>query len=94
MTTLAETNNLQTKGILRGPVTWYCYLLFGSFNYLLNIQGNVIPFLKSELDLSFRAVSLHSSAIAVGMIAVGLFGDGLRRRLGRGKALSVHPERP
>jgi fucose permease len=87
MTTPSEISNPQIKTILRGPDTWYCYLLFGFFAYLLNIQGNVIPFLKSELDLSFSTLSLHSSAFALGMIAVGLFGDWLRRRLGRGKTL-------
>jgi fucose permease len=89
MTALAETTNLQNRGILRGSTTWYCYLLFGFFTYLLNIQGNVIPFLKSELDLSFWAVSLHSSAVAVGLLAVGLFGDLVRRRLGRPNALRL-----
>jgi MFS family permease len=34
-----------------------------------------------------RAVSLHFSAIAVGMIAVGLFGHRIIRRLGRRRAL-------
>ena len=52
-------------------------------------EGNVIPFLKSELDLSFWAVSLHSSAVAVGLLAVGLFGDLVRRRLGRPNALRL-----
>jgi fucose permease len=87
LTALAETTNPLSKTILRGPATWYCYLLFGFFAYLLNIQGNVIPFLKSELDLSFWTVSLHSSAFALGMIAVGLIGDWVRRRLGRSKTL-------
>ncbi len=57
--------------------------MLGFFTYLLNIQGNILPFLKLELDLSFRAVSLHASAIAAGMIVVGLFGDRLVRRYGR-----------
>src|SRR5882672_2019514 len=71
----------------RDGVTWYCYLMLGFFTYLLNIQGNIIPFLKAELGLSYRAVGLHSSAIAVGMILVGLFGDRVTRRLGRRRTL-------
>src|SRR6266850_1420247 len=71
----------------RDPTTWYCYLMLGVFTYLLNIQGNIIPFLKAELDLSYRAVGLHSSAIAAGMIVVGLFGDRVTRRLGRRRTL-------
>jgi hypothetical protein len=86
---MAETTNLQNRLVVRGSTTWYCYLLFGFFTYLLNIQGNVVPFLKSELDLSFWAVSLHSSAVAVGLIAVGLLGDWVRRRIGRPNALRL-----
>ncbi|MDE2383913.1 MAG: MFS transporter [Alphaproteobacteria bacterium] len=71
----------------RGLLTWYCYLLVGFFTYLLNIQGNILPFLQSELKLSYRDASLHFSAIALGMIVVGLFGDGITGRLGRRNAL-------
>lgn len=76
-------------GMRRGAVTWYCYLALGFFTYLLNIQGNILPFLKAELDLSYRVVSLHSSAIAAGLIVVGLFGDRVIRRLGRRRALEL-----
>src|SRR5215475_10845336 len=71
----------------RDRATWYCYLMLGMFTYLLNIQGNIIPFLKSELGLSYRAAGLHSSSIAVGMIVVGLFGDRVTRHLGRRRTL-------
>ena len=80
---------VSVAGMSRGPVTWYCYLALGFFTYLLNIQGNILPFLKAELDLSYRAVSLHSSAIAAGLIAVGLLGDRVIRRIGRRRALQL-----
>jgi fucose permease len=67
----------------RDAVTWYCYLLLGYFTYVIGIQGNIIPFLRAELDLSYQAVSLHTSAIAAGIILVGLFGDRVVRRFGR-----------
>lgn len=73
----------------RGPVTWYSYLTLGFFTYLLNIQGNILPFLKAELDLSYRAVGLHSTALAAGLIVVGLFGDRIIRRYGRRRALQL-----
>lgn len=76
-------------GITRGRVTWYSYLALGFFTYLLNIQGNILPFLRTELGLSYRAVSLHSSALAAGMIAVGLFGDKVVRRYGRRRTLQL-----
>ena len=43
----------------RDRATWYCYLMLGMFTYLLNIQGNIIPFLKTELGLSYRVVGLQ-----------------------------------
>jgi MFS family permease len=73
----------------RGQVTWYSYLVLGYFTYLLNLQGNVIPFLKAELGLGYASVSLHSSALAAGLIAVGLFGDRLTRRWGRRRILQL-----
>lgn len=73
----------------RDLATWYCYFALGFFTYLLNIQGNILPFLKLELDLSYRVVSLHSSAIAAGMIAVGLLGDRVVRRYGRRRVLQL-----
>lgn len=70
-------------GISRNALTWYCYLALGFFTYLVSIQGNILPFLQAELALDYAAVSLHTSAIAVGMITVGLFGDRLTRAFGR-----------
>ena len=87
MSLRAETLPTSARAIQRGDETWYSYLLFGLLNYLLAIQGNVIPFLQVELHLSYRIVSLHSSAIAIGMIVIGLFGERLSRMLGRQKTL-------
>src|SRR5215216_1258902 len=71
------------SGIIRGPITWYCYLLLGFFVFTLTMQGNIVPFLKQELSLTYRETGLHASAIAVGAIIVGLFGDKIVRRYGR-----------
>ena len=68
---------------MRGPVTWYAYLLLGYFTFLPTSQGNVVPFLQAELGLSYAAVSLHSSAIACGLLIVGLTGDRIIARFGR-----------
>ena len=67
--------------------TWYAWLLTGFYLYSVNLQGNVVPFLQAEFALSYRAVSLHSSAIAVGIILVGLLGDRVEARLGRRRTL-------
>ena len=55
--------------------------------YLLAIQGNIIPFLRSELHLSYGAVILHSSAFAAPGFVTGMFGDWLIRRYGRRRVL-------
>ena len=73
----------------RGAVTWYAYLLLGYFSYILSIQGNILPFLRDELDLTYREGSLHISAIAAGMMVVGLFGVTVIRALGRRRTLVV-----
>src|SRR3954454_17539555 len=70
-------------GFDRGAATWYSWLMVGAYVYALSMQGNAVPFLKAEFGLSYRAVSLHSSAIAAGIILVGLFGERVIRRLGR-----------
>ena len=62
-------------GIVRGPITWYCYPLLGFFVFTLTMQGNIVPFLKQELSLTYRETGLHASAIAMGAIVVGLIGD-------------------
>jgi fucose permease len=70
-------------GIQRGPATWYAYLLLGYFTYLNTSQGNIVPFLIAALDLSYGAVSLHTSAIACGLLLIGLTGDRVVARYGR-----------
>jgi MFS family permease len=75
--------------LIRVPATWYCYFLIGTQIYLFNVQGNVIPFLQSEFALSYRVVSLHSMAIAVGVILMSLVADRVVRTVGRRIALRI-----
>ena len=63
----------------------------GFFMYLLAIQGNIVPFLRSELHLSYGAVILHSSAFAAPGFVTGMFGDWLIRRYGRRLVLWLGP---
>jgi fucose permease len=69
--------------IRRDRLTWAAYLALAQFTFFLNIQGNIIPFLKDEFDLSYRVVTLHPAAVAAGLIVSGLFGERLTRRYGR-----------
>lgn len=79
----------QPVGAGRTVVAWYCYFLLGFFVYLLNIQGNILPFLQTEFALSYGIASLHSSALAVGLIIAGLCGDLIIRCCGRRLAFQL-----
>ncbi|MEO7222861.1 MAG: MFS transporter, partial [Devosia sp.] len=72
-----------------GAATWYCWLLAGGYVFMLIVQGNVVPFLQQEFSLSYSEVSFHSSAIAVGVLLVGLFGERVSRQLGRRNTLRL-----
>ena len=76
-------------GFRRDRITWACYLANALFAYFLNIQGNIIPFLRDELALSYREVSLHPAALAAGLIICGLFGERAVASCGRSGALAL-----
>ena len=80
---------MQRARLIRNPRTWYCYLLSGFFTMILNVQGNIIPFLRDELHLSYRTLGLHPAAIALGMILAGGFTEKVVARLGRGRTLQI-----
>ena len=72
---------------LRTQRTWLAYLALGYYGYVLNGLGPVMPFLRSDLHLSYAEGSLHSSAFALGMLIAGLLGDNVTRRYGRRRAM-------
>jgi predicted MFS family arabinose efflux permease len=76
-----------THAFRRDSGTWASYLALALFSYFLNIQGNIIPFLRDELALSYREVSLHPAALAAGLIVCGLFGERVVAWCGRRGAL-------
>ncbi len=80
---MTATSPSVPAAIRRDRLTWAAYLSLAQFTFFLNIQGNIIPFLKDEFDLSYRVVTLHPAAVAAGLIVCGLFGERLTRRYGR-----------
>ena len=78
-----------TSAFRRDRVTWASYLALGLFTFFLNVQGNIIPFLRDEFALSYGVVSLHPGALAGGLILCGLVGDRMVTRLGRRWALAL-----
>ena len=87
--TLRMPHAVEANTIARGPLTWQLYLLLGFFQFILNLQGNIFPFLKVELDISYRTIGFHPTAFACGIILVGLFGPRVIRRFGRRRMLIV-----
>ncbi len=75
------------RPFIRTQRTWLAYLALGYYGYVLNGLGPVMPFLRSDLHLSYAQGSLHSSAFALGMLFAGVFGDTLTRRRGRRQAM-------
>jgi fucose permease len=74
---------------IRDRFTWLAYLLLAFYSYYINGIGPVTPFLKDEMHLSYTVGSLHYSAFAVGILAVGLAGHLVIRRVGRWRALWI-----
>ncbi|HEU5199049.1 MAG TPA: MFS transporter [Ktedonobacterales bacterium] len=68
----------------RDRFTWLAYLMLGFYAYLEAALGPLMPFLRSELRLSYTVGSLHFSAFALGTILGGLTSDRVLRWWGRG----------
>lgn len=80
---------VSNKQITRTQTTWIAYILLAVYAYFLNILGPITPFLSAELNLSYTISSLHFSAFAVGILAVGMVGNIFIRHTGRQRALSI-----
>lgn len=72
-----------TAPFARDRFTWLAYLMLGFYAYLEAALGPLMPFLRSELRLSYTVGSLHFSAFAVGTMLGGLVSDRVLRRWGR-----------
>jgi MFS family permease len=75
--------------LVRDEITRLTYLMLGLWGFLLYALGPALPALRKELDVSRAAVSLHTTLIAFGAIAVGLAGDRFVVRIGRRAAFWV-----
>jgi MFS family permease len=73
-----------TAPFARDRFTWLAYLMLGFYAYLEAALGPLMPFLRSELRLSYTVGSLHFSAFALGTILGGLTSDRVLRLWGRG----------
>ena len=67
----------------RDELTRLAYLMLGLWAFLLYALGPALPTLRRQLDVSRGVVSLHTTLVAVGAIAVGIAGDRVILRTGR-----------
>src|SRR5687768_9935849 len=63
--------------------------MLGLWGFMLYALGPALPALREQLDVSRAVVSLHTTLIAVGAIAVGIAGDRFVLRVGRRAAFWV-----
>lgn len=87
--TTANAGGLARADIVRGGATWFGYLALGYYTYACTSQGNIVPFLRDELSLTYAVVSLHASALAFGILLVALVADRVVARFGRKRTLMV-----
>lgn len=73
----------------RGLRVWLVYLMLSLFGYTLNVAGPAVAYLRDELNLNFTQSGMHTSALALGMILMGLVGSALLKRMSEWKALGL-----
>ena len=85
-------NSITNQGpikIKRGYRVWLVYILLSCFGYTLNVAGPAAASLRDELNLSFTESGFHTSALALGMVMMGLFGHSMLRKLPQWKAVAL-----
>lgn len=68
---------------MRDRLTWLAYFMLAYYAYLQAGIGPIMPFLATEVPMSYTVRSFHLSAFAIGMIVAGSSGDCVAHRLGR-----------
>lgn len=90
MTSSLETRISQSESkINHGWRVWLVYFFLSFYVYILNVAGPAVAYLRDELDLSFTESGLHTSALALGIFVLGLFGHFILKKLPEWKALGI-----
>lgn len=61
---------------------WVPFSFLAVWGYVLYGLGNAVPYLRADLQLTEFQAGLHSSALAIGVLAAGIGVDSLVRRIG------------
>lgn len=85
MTQTADVPEINTppERFTRVRLTWVAYWMLGYFAFLEAVLGPLMPFIQSDLRLSYLLASLHFSAFALGAVVMGATADRLTRWWGR-----------
>lgn len=75
--------------LVRDRFIWIYYGIVGLQCSIMAMLGPIMPFLKSELSMSYQLAGLHFSAIALGTVVAGLSCDTISNRLGQQKTLYI-----
>jgi MFS family permease len=73
----------------RDTVTLFLLATTGLHRSVFHSMGAVMPALRKELDISATLTNAHVTAIAAGMMAMGLIGDRVAARTGRRRAIWI-----
>lgn len=79
----------QSNSIHRDRATWAAYLLLTFLTLQVSLIGPIMPFLRSEMGLTYAEGALHTSAFALGMMVAGFLCAPLERRVGRKHAMMI-----
>ena len=87
---MTRADSTQTTDVRPAPqrfarvrLTWVAYWMLGYFAFLETILGPLMPFIRSDLRLSYLLASLHFSAFALGAVVMGTIADRLTHWCGR-----------
>jgi MFS family permease len=83
---VASSSLSASAAFVRDRATWLAYLAVGLFAFLQASLGQLMPSLRDELGFGYALASIHFSAMALGLVAVGFAGDRIARRWGRAVA--------
>lgn len=69
--------------------TWSAYLMLTFLTLQVSIIGPIMPFLRTEMGLSYTQGALHSSAFALGMMTAVFLCGPIERMVGRKSAMAI-----
>jgi MFS family permease len=71
----------------RDGFAWMSFALLGYYSFCITSLGPLMPFLRSELGLSYTIGALHFSMLAGSVLLMGLLGDKFMSFFGRKRTL-------